>query len=146
MLIFSTTACTSGPKLSEDGPRFQQAAQTVLDDAIRFRVVEGDKPTVKQDATTDVSCGDDTAKRVFEASVPLNVAISVDNAFDLTMSSVMGSAKGYSIETWPDSDDPDRRELTMRAGDYPATIKAVVTAKPVPTLTLTGETDCLTAG
>jgi hypothetical protein len=145
LLLGTATAC-GAPKLSEEGPWFQQNAQAMLDELADRTAAEGSTPTVKQDATTDVSCGDGKAKRVFEASMPLKLSAELDNTFDFAVTAVSAAEDGYTIKTSPDSDDLVRRELTLRADEHPATITVVLTAKPVPTLTLTGETDCLEAG
>jgi hypothetical protein len=145
LLLFTTTAC-GGPKLSEEGPWFQQNAQAMLDELADGSAAEGSTPTVKQDATTDVSCGDGKAKRAFEASMPLKLSAELDTTFDFAVTAVSAAEDGYTIKTFPHSDDLVRREMTLRADEHPATMTAVLTAKPVPTLTLTGETDCLNAG
>jgi hypothetical protein len=142
-LLLGTASCTSGPKLAEVGPHFQQDAQALLAKVAGRRGAERSQSTVKQDAGTDVSCGDGKAKRIFEGSLPVRASAKIDDTFDDTISTVLASTSGYSIKTQPDSDDPVRREMTLRADDYAATLRVVLTATPVPTLTLSGETDCL---
>jgi hypothetical protein len=149
-VLAGTAACTSGPKLAEVGPRFQQNAQALIDKLADRRGVEGSKPTVKQDAGTDVPCGDGKAKRVFDASVPLQLGSSLDNTFDQTIDTVGAElvSIGYSIKTRPDSDDLSRREMAIGSDsdDNPATMHVILTATPSPLVTLTGETSCLDAG
>ncbi|HEY0690136.1 MAG TPA: hypothetical protein VGD71_13975 [Kribbella sp.] len=145
-MLFGATSCGGGTKLAEVGPKFQQDAQTVLTKVSAARGLAGSKPTVKQDAGTDVPCGDGKAKRVFEASLPLRTSAKIDDTFDGTVDTVLANVSGYTVKTQPSSDDPVRREMTLRADQSPATLTAVLTATPVPTLTLGGETDCLSAG
>lgn len=146
-VLVGTTACTSGPELADVGPRFQQDAQALIGKLAERRGVEGAKPTVKQDAGTDVSCGDGRAKRVFEASVQLQLGSSLDNTFDQTIDTVSAelTSIGYSIKTRPDSDDLSRREMVIGADDDPETMHVVLTATPSPLATLTGDTGCLNA-
>jgi hypothetical protein len=150
VLLLGATACTGGPKLAEVGPLFQQDAQALIDKLADRRGTDGSKPTVKQDARTDVSCGDGKAKRVFEASVPLKLGSSLDNTFDAAMDTVVAElvSIGYSIKTAPDSDDLTRWEMVVGAhfDDNPAAMHVVVTAAPSLVATLTGETNCLDAG
>lgn len=118
----------------------------MLDRVAESHALEDSKPTVKQDAGADVACADGKAKRVFEASVPVRTSADPDNMFENTINGVLANSNGYSIQTRADADDLVRREMTLRADDYPATLKAVVVAAPVPTLTLSGETDCIDVG
>ena len=144
-LLLGVTSC-GGPKLDEVGSRFQQDAQRILDGFADTNALEGSKPTVKQDAGSDVACPDGKAKRVFEASVPVRTYTKLQDTLENTIAIVYASSKGYSIKTVQDKANLVRRETTLRADDYPATLKAVVVAAPIPTLTFTGETDCLDAG
>lgn len=50
VVLLGATACASGAKLSEVGPRFQQDAQQMLDRVAESHALEDSKPTVKQDA------------------------------------------------------------------------------------------------
>jgi hypothetical protein len=146
VLLVGVTSCGGGTKLAEVGPKFQQDAPTVLTKVAERRGLEGSKPAVKQDAGTDVPCGDGKAKRVFEGSLPLRTSAKIDDTFDGTIDTVLANVSGYTVKTQPSSDDPVRREMTLHADKYPATLTVVLTATPVPTLTLSGETDCLSAG
>jgi hypothetical protein len=144
-LVFGAASCGGSPELAEVGPRFQQDTQALLREVVQRRGLEGSKPTVKQDAGTDVPCDGGKAKRVFEASLPVRTSANIDNTFDGAIVSVLANVSGYTIKTQPDSDDPVRREMTLRADGYAATLTVVLSAMPVPTLTLGGETDCLAA-
>jgi hypothetical protein len=117
--------------------------QALLGNVAHDRGLEGSQPTVKQDAGTDVPCGDGKAKRVFEASLPVRTSADLDNTLQGADNAVLANVHGYTIKTQPNNDELVRREMILRADDYPATLTVVVTAAPVPTLTLSGETDCL---
>lgn len=145
VVLLGATAC-GGAKLDEVGPRFQQDVQRAFERFVEIRSLDGSSPTVKQDARVDIACADGKAKRVFEASVPIQLSAKLDDTLDNATFIALGISNGYSIQTQPDMDDLVRREMTMRADEYPATLKAVVVAAPVPTLTLSGETDCIDAG
>jgi hypothetical protein len=145
VLLFGTTSC-GGPKVADIGPRLQQDLQALLGSVADDVGLKGSQPTVKQDAGTDVPCGDGKAKRVFEATLPVRTSADLDNTLQLADNAVLANVRGYTIKTPANNDDLVRREMTLRADDYPATLAVVVTAAPVPTLTLSGETDCLKAG
>jgi hypothetical protein len=144
-MLFGVTSC-GGPKLADAGPRLKQDMQALLGNVAHDRGLEGSQPTVKQDAGVDVPCGDGKAKRVFEASLPVRTSADLDNTLQGADNAVLANVRGYTIKTQANNDDLVRREMILRADDYPATLTVVVTAAPAPTLTLSGETDCLSAG
>jgi outer membrane murein-binding lipoprotein Lpp len=142
------TGCTSEPKASELAAQLKQVGTEQLDEAADTEAADGVKPTMTEDASKDVSCGDGKVKRVFAGSFPFKPNPDVDSTFDLAFKSVLGAmdTERYPLTKKPESDDLNGREFVFTGKDKDkVTFTFTFTAGATPTLALRGETACLDA-
>ncbi|WP_405055920.1 hypothetical protein OG474_24630 [Kribbella sp. NBC_01505] len=148
LAVAGLTGCSSGPTISELGPQLQQEGTQQLDAAADYSGVDGVKPTITEDASKDVPCGDGKVKRVFAGSFPFEPGASLDTTFDLAFISLRGRIDGkrYDLVTQPDKEDLTRREAVFAGkDDNKLTLTFVFTGGATPTFALRGETACLEA-
>lgn len=112
--------------------------------------VDGTVPTVTEDASKDIPCGDAKVKRVFAGSFPFEPHSDLDNTFDFGFSAVWAAIDteryGYDFHQGYDNDDLVGRKFTFTGkDDYKVTLTFVFTAGKTPTFALHGETACLNA-
>jgi hypothetical protein len=138
--------CSSGPTVSELGGQMQKDGTELLDRAAESQGVEGVKPTITDDASKDVPCGDGKVKRVFAGSFPFMKRDKVDTTFDLAFSITLGQLdkERYELTQEPDSDDLARREFVLTGkDDLKVTFTFTFTGGAAPAAALRGETACL---
>jgi hypothetical protein len=138
--------CTSGPKASELGGELQKDATALLDQSAESQGLDGAKPTITDDASKDVPCGDGKVKRVFAGSFPFMKRPDVDATFDFAFKIVLADldTERYELTREPDSDDLARREFVATGkDDHKITLTFTLTGGTAPTFALHGETACL---
>ena len=138
--------CTSGPTLSELGAQLQQDGTQALDEAAKSEAAAGVEPTITDDASKDVSCGDGKAKRVLAGSFPFSTNRDLDTTFDLAWVAVLGriDRDRYKLTKEPDSADLARREFVLTGqDDVKMTLTFTFSGGASPVLALRGETACL---
>ncbi|WP_405055919.1 hypothetical protein OG474_24625 [Kribbella sp. NBC_01505] len=140
------TGCSSGPKVSELGAELQQEGKAQLTAAADFNGADGVQPTITEDASKDVSCGDGKVKRVFAGSFLFRPNPDIDQTFDFAFTALRGrlDQNRYDLTTRPDADDTARREAVFAGQDrYKVTLRFVFTGGAEPAFALQGETACL---
>ena len=124
----------------------QKDGTALLDASAGFGAAEGVKPTITDDASKDVPCGDGKVKRVYAGSFPFKASPDMDTTFDLTFAITVGhlDTGRYEITKEPDSDDVVRREFVFTGkDDLKVTFTFAFTGGASPISTLRGETACL---
>ena len=134
--------------MSELGPELREEGTKQLAEAADFSGDDGVKPTITEDASKDVPCGDGKVKRVFAGSFPFDSSASLDTTFDLAFISLRGriESKRYSLVAQPDTEVVTRREAVFTGkDDNKVTLTFVFTGGATPIFALRGETACLDA-